>query len=110
MEPASLSPEPVTVQSSSELFGREAEQLQLQAAIETRIRAQTTVAVHVRGPSGAGKTALVQNFLPDSTRLAVAASSELLVVRSRCYEREAMPFKAIDGAINALANQCFKRA
>jgi hypothetical protein len=99
----SLPAEPQTAQSAAELFGRDAERVQLGAALETALREHTTVAVHVRGPSGAGKTALVQAFLSESGALPVALSGEPLLMRSRCYEREAMPFKAIDGAVDALA-------
>ncbi|HMI93457.1 MAG TPA: serine/threonine-protein kinase, partial [Polyangiales bacterium] len=61
------------------------------------------VALHVRGVSGAGKSALVEEFLgqveSEGTR---AGRASALVLRSRCYEREAMPFKALDGVVDAL--------
>ncbi|HKP61631.1 MAG TPA: protein kinase [Polyangiales bacterium] len=102
-ETQSLLPEPPSTQSSSDLFGRDAERSQLESALEACVREHSTVAVHVRGPSGAGKTALVESFLAGCPSLALPLSAEPLVVRSRCYEREAMPFKSIDGAIDALA-------
>jgi eukaryotic-like serine/threonine-protein kinase len=52
----------------------------------------------VAGPSGMGKTALVERFL-EQTR----ATEDLIVLSSRCYEREAMPYKAFDGIIDALS-------
>jgi hypothetical protein len=103
-EQTSLLPEPRTAQSGSDLVGRDAERLQLEAALDTCIREHATAAVHVRGASGTGKTALVQSFLAESATLAAAVWGEPLVLRSRCYEREAMAFKSIDGAVDALAN------
>jgi hypothetical protein len=84
--------------SSAPLFGRDPELAQLRAALE-RTRRRETVIAHVRGTSGAGKSALVERFLdePDLTR-----RSDVLVLRSRCFEREAMPFKALDGVMDAL--------
>lgn len=54
--------------------------------------------VLVRGPSGMGKSALVREV---ADRL--AASERALVLRGRCYEREQVRFKALDGVIDALA-------
>lgn len=86
--------------ATAPLFGRERELAQLREASE-RSRLFETVVVHVRGTSGAGKSALVEHFL-DSSEL--TGRDDVLVLRSRCYEREAMPFKALDGAIDALVS------
>lgn len=51
----------------------------------------------VRGASGLGKTALVQQFVAGVER-----DPEVLVLSGRCYEREFVPFKAFDGVIDAL--------
>jgi hypothetical protein len=56
-----------------------------------------TVSVVVEGPSGVGKSALVQHF----TEEVVAKGG--LVLHGRCYERESVPYKAFDSAIDALA-------
>ncbi|HKU43186.1 MAG TPA: protein kinase [Polyangiales bacterium] len=85
--------------SAAPLFGREAELAQLWEAFE-RASEERTVLVHVRGASGAGKSALVEHFLGQVA--APGRSDVALVLRSRCYEREAMPFKALDGALDAL--------
>ncbi|HKU36837.1 MAG TPA: protein kinase, partial [Polyangiales bacterium] len=82
----------------STLYGRLYELQQLSAAFE-RI-SQRAVVVHVRGASGAGKSALVERFLDELA--ARPGRSAPLVLRSRCYEREAMPFKALDGVLDAL--------
>jgi serine/threonine protein kinase/tetratricopeptide (TPR) repeat protein len=78
------------------LFGRAADIQQLRAA---NMREDSLV-VHIRGTSGSGKSSLVEHFLNE-----VAASHPApFVLRSRCNEREAMPFKALDGVMDALAS------
>ena len=54
--------------------------------------------VYVHGPSGIGKSALVQHFLDGVER-----RQDLVVLRGRCYEREAVPYKALDGVIDSLS-------
>ena len=84
------------------LFGREPELSQLRDALEVAHSGEPVV-VHVRGASGAGKTALVESFLEQVALEPPALGySQPLFLRSRCYEREAMPFKALDGLIDAL--------
>ncbi|QEL14120.1 serine/threonine-protein kinase [Limnoglobus roseus] len=61
------------------------------------LRAGKVVVVSVHGPSGVGKSALVGRFLQG-----VAAAGGL-VLSGRCYEAEAVPFKALDGVVDALA-------
>ncbi|HTU60382.1 MAG TPA: AAA family ATPase, partial [Polyangiales bacterium] len=107
-EHLSLPPQTQTGQSSVDLFGRDAERRQLEDALATCIREHASVAVHVRGPSGSGKTSLVQSFIADSVPLAFGAAADPLILRSRCYEREAMPFKSIDGAADALVTHLLK--
>jgi tRNA A-37 threonylcarbamoyl transferase component Bud32/tetratricopeptide (TPR) repeat protein len=53
----------------------------------------------IKGRSGIGKTALVNEAL---TRLA-AENRGLLVLSGRCYERENVPFRAMDGVIDELS-------
>ncbi|MCB9565570.1 MAG: AAA family ATPase, partial [Kofleriaceae bacterium] len=56
--------------------------------------------VHVTGPSGIGKTALVRQF----TRRA-RAEHGAWVLRGRCHERERIPYKGLDGVVEQLAAQ-----
>jgi tetratricopeptide (TPR) repeat protein len=53
----------------------------------------------VRGESGVGKTALVRRF---AERLTLE-EHRMLVLSGRCYERETVAYKAVDGVIDALA-------
>jgi eukaryotic-like serine/threonine-protein kinase len=90
-------------QPSAAIFGRAAEHTLLTEAFQ-RTRAGKCVAVHVRGPSGNGKSALVEHFL-DSLKLGRTFEDDgVLVLRARCHEREAMPFKALDGLLDTLTS------
>jgi len=102
-EPLSRAAEPSRSRSSGgqRLFvGRETELRILDEAYQVSRRG-AAVTVVVRGESGMGKTALVRQFLD---RLLVAESSPV-ILSGRCFERESVPFKAIDGVIDALCRQ-----
>ena len=100
MQEHPLTVEPVLANAALELFGRESELAQLQAASDDQAR-RTSVVVHVRGASGSGKSTLVEHFLDEA---AGSGLTHPVVLRSRCYEREAMPFKALDGVMDALVS------
>jgi hypothetical protein len=69
-----------------------------------------TVVLHVRGASGTGKSALVEQFLSEiEAQASGPGRSDALVLRSRCYELEAMPFKALDGVMDALVRHLAHR-
>ncbi|HLM73547.1 MAG TPA: AAA family ATPase, partial [Polyangiaceae bacterium] len=82
-------------------IGREKELQALRDAFEETRRGRS-VAVYIRGLSGMGKTALAKHFLSELTAVS-PASAPALVLTGRCYERELVPFKAVDSIIDALA-------
>jgi serine/threonine protein kinase len=63
------------------------------------VRNGRTVVVRVHGASGVGKSALVQRF-----RECIAAQGPAVVVAGRCFERESVPYKALDTLIDELAD------
>jgi eukaryotic-like serine/threonine-protein kinase len=78
------------------LVGRRRHREALEAAL-TDMRSGRTVAVYLHGPSGAGKTALLQNFLDQRLE-----QGDAVILAGRCYERESVPYKALDSLIDAL--------
>ncbi len=76
--------------------GREAELAVLGAAFAD-IRQRRQVTVYLLGESGIGKSALVRAFTRG------LRDDSVVVLAGRCYEREAMPYKAIDGIVDELA-------
>jgi hypothetical protein len=83
------------------VFGRAAELEVLQRAYAQARKGRLAVTL-VQGTSGIGKTFLVETFL-ESLRSARPAASRPLVLSGRCHEREALPFKAFDGAVDAIS-------
>ncbi len=56
-----------------------------------------TVSVLVQGESGVGKSSLMRRFLDARGR-----DPNTCILSGRCYEREAVPYKAFDGVIDSL--------
>ncbi|MBK8262258.1 MAG: protein kinase [Nannocystis sp.] len=83
------------------LLGRARELAALTAAAAAS-REGKAVLVFLRGPAGVGRTALLDTFVGALPRDAV-------VLRGRCYERESVPYKAIDGLIDALGRYLLER-
>ena len=96
--PRVSSSQPSSIATSRRLVGRERHLRDLAGAYgEIKHRGPTLVFVH--GPSGVGKTALVENFL-DS----LPSSDGAVVLTGRCHVQESVPYKALDGVIDALAH------
>jgi eukaryotic-like serine/threonine-protein kinase len=56
-------------------------------------------AVVVQGESGVGKSTLVRHFVAD----VLEKVPEAVALAGRCYERESVPYKAVDGVVDALS-------
>ncbi|MFO0552933.1 MAG: protein kinase [Polyangiaceae bacterium] len=78
--------------------GRELELRTLSATLEASRQGQPLL-VQVEGASGVGKTTLIKEFLQS------AANADVVVLAARCYERESIPYKAVDGLVDSLTRQ-----
>ncbi len=90
-------PSTASTPAEGTVFVGRSEELRRLETAWTQVRAGTPAVALVSGPSGVGKTSVVQRFLADKVR-----GSRTLVLRGRCHEREFVPFKAFDGVIDDL--------
>jgi len=81
----------------SALVGRGTEIAALEVALRAVQRGRQPVTVLLEGESGVGKSRLARAF--------VDGHPEALVLNGRCHERESVPFKAIDGVVDALSRR-----
>jgi eukaryotic-like serine/threonine-protein kinase len=79
-------------------IGRRAELNALRLALST-VRREHGVTMIVHGESGVGKSALTRRFAES----VVLSDPKALVLSGRCYERESVPYKAVDGVIDSLS-------
>jgi hypothetical protein len=92
----------ITRGGSRSFVGRHAELAALTGAYQTSARAGgRAVLALLSGGSGVGKTALARRFLDAFSVFEPRA----LVLRGRCYDRESMPFKALDSVVDALSSR-----
>src|SRR5207302_1183623 len=89
---------PATQVAEAAFVGRERQLAELHGALRT-FREGKTVSVYVRGLSGMGKSTLVRTFL----RQVTLDSSEAIILQGRCYERESVPYKALDSVVDSLS-------
>lgn len=78
-------------------FAGRSEQLRTLRLAFTRSQQELSLAL-VSGPSGMGKSMLVEHFI-ESCR-----ESGAIVLRGRCYVNESVPYKGFDALVDALAN------
>ena len=76
------------------------EQLEALHECFRRIQDGHVATVLVRGRSGVGKSTLVRQFLAELTE----RDSRCIILSGRCYERESMPYKALDSLMDALTH------
>jgi eukaryotic-like serine/threonine-protein kinase len=81
---------------SPSLVGRDRHRQALDEALYAMTTGRTAV-LYLHGPSGAGKTALLRSFLDERIE-----RGDAVVLAGRCYERESVPYKALDSLIDAL--------
>lgn len=79
------------------LIGRDAELAALDEALAAS-RVGAAMVVLVEGPSGIGKTSLLER-----AAAGFEARRNALVLRAVCHPREHVPFKAVDGILDALS-------
>ena len=79
--------------------GRDDELAALHLAFD-KVRKAGTQAILIRGPSGIGKTTLVQEWIQRIEQ----EVSDLVFLAGRCYERESVRYRAMDGVIDELSH------
>ena len=79
------------------LVGRERHLEALRDAVEI-VRGGQPVTTLVSGRSGTGKSVLLQSFLET-----LSGEADTVVVSGRCFERESVPYKALDSVVDALS-------
>jgi serine/threonine protein kinase/tetratricopeptide (TPR) repeat protein len=84
---------------SVRLVGREQHLAELEAAYRTVKERQEPLTLFIAGRSGEGKSSLADHFLAPLRR-----NPRLAVMAGRCYDRESVPFKALDSLIDALSS------
>jgi hypothetical protein len=90
----SLTAAPAT--RASRMVGRVAQLGELEDAFRLT-RERRPVAVYLHGASGLGKSTLVRHFLDT-----VVERDGAVVLEGRCFDRESMPYKALDGVVDSL--------
>jgi len=83
--------------------GREAELAQLETGF-SRVLGGSYALMLIEGESGLGKTSLSAEFL----KRLESSHPNVLVLRSRCFENEQIPYKAFDAAMDELARELRK--
>jgi serine/threonine protein kinase/tetratricopeptide (TPR) repeat protein len=88
----------VLTTGESSFIGRERLLAELHDAFSAT-REGETVAVYIHGKSGMGKSALMRKFLAQFKE----QQRKAIVLQGRCYERESVPYKALDGVVDSLS-------
>ncbi|MFO7561044.1 MAG: protein kinase [Enhygromyxa sp.] len=86
--------------SRGPFVGRRTELRALNEALEDVRTRGSAVTVHIGGESGVGKSALIARFLAE-----VRATTEAMILRGRCLERESVPYKGIDSIVDSLSSR-----
>jgi serine/threonine protein kinase len=89
---------PLPIPQVTPFVGRTRELETLRESFE-RSRSGQVATVYVYGESGVGKSSLVRHFTEQ-----MIAERNAVVLTGRCFETELVPFKGVDGLIDALSN------
>ena len=90
----------MTLEERRHFVGREGQLAALQDAFRTSAGGRRVVTI-VRGRSGIGKSALCRRFIEELRQ----QNPDALTLQSRCYERESVPHKVLDGVVDALVGE-----
>jgi eukaryotic-like serine/threonine-protein kinase len=93
---ATAPPSPSLASAQAPFIGREKLLGVLSTAFDDARRGHP-VTVWVQGSSGMGKSQLVRRFLD-----LLAQRTPAIILQGRCYERDAVPYKAVDSIIDAM--------
>ncbi len=85
----------ITSPGETSFVGRREHLEDLRSAFTSSLEKLVVVMIH--GRSGMGKSALASRFLGE-----LSAKQDALVLSGRCYERETVPFKAVDPVVDEL--------
>jgi len=84
--------------ADEQLFGRE-EQLRVLEDAFLTVKKGMALTLYIYGTSGMGKSAIARHFL----QKLVKRDRSVVILEGRCYERESVPYKALDGVIDSLS-------
>ncbi len=93
---------PPVADVATAIVGRDAPLRALREAFDLA-RMGRSITVLVGGPSGMGKSTVVQHFLDD-----LVERGEAVVLRGRAYERESVPYKGVDSVVDALSRHLMR--
>jgi serine/threonine protein kinase len=93
---------PPPAEAAPAIVGREGPLKALRDAFDAA-RIGRSVTVLLGGPSGMGKSTVVQHFLDG-----LVERGEAVVLRGRAYERESVPYKGVDSVVDALSRHLMR--
>jgi len=103
-DPKSSHAAPLGAGAEAVFVGRSRELRVLTSALERLAKGEGSCVV-IEGESGVGKSALLKEF----ARRASLHDPSLQIFGGRCFEQESLPFKAVDGLMDAIASELVTR-
>jgi len=95
---------PIGVGAEGKFVGRTHELGALDECLQ-RVDGGRSTTVVIEGESGVGKTSLIQRFIEQ-----VRSERAVHCFSGRCFERESLPYKAIDGVMDAVCEELSRRS